>query len=364
MNGSILVVDDEETLRLTMKSRLQAKGFQVDIAADGEEALEKLRERVFDVMLLDINMPRLNGIQVLNFVTEAYPSTEVIMLTGFADFSTAIECLKSGAKDYLVKPIDTTELITRLNAILRARASERALRECVEERLSTSGYELLGPLNTIGSIIQHLTKSRGSVASKENGELLRYAGELSRSMAEKMKNSLVLSQLSVDIVHLNSQKVDLAAFIQSVCHRYAVLAKSDGLKFQKKIEGKLSNIKFDPAKIEQVLNNILELALQHPSKRGTITLRIVADTVRSTPQGDARVALFSVEGMGARIKKDEIRELFEKRDGKLTKIPPETGTTLLGLAISRNIVAAHGGSIWTEEDKERDIVISFTLPRA
>lgn len=364
MNGSILIVDDEDTLRLTLKSRLLSKGFEVDVAADGEEALEKLKEREFDILLLDINMPRLNGIQVLHFVTETYPNTEVIMLTGFADFTTAIECLKSGAKDYLVKPIDTTELITRLNAILRARASERALQECVEERLSTSGYELLGPLNTIGSIIQHLTKSPHPKASKANDELLRYARELSRGMLKKIRNSIILSKLSSDMVHLNRQKVDLSGFVESVCDRYAVLAKSEGLKFQKKVEGKLSALKFDPEKIEQVLNNLLELALQHPSKRSVITLRVSAETVRPSEMEEFKGVVFAVEGMGTKIKKDQITELFEKRNGKPPKSSVEMQATLLGLVISRNMIEAHGGKIWAEEDNVRDIAIIFALPRS
>jgi DNA-binding NtrC family response regulator len=102
MTGKILVVDDEDTLRLTLKTRLVSSGFEVDTARDGEEALEKIGATSFDVVLLDINMPRMDGIMTLDYIMRDHPETDVIMLTGFADFTTAIDCLKKGAKDYLV----------------------------------------------------------------------------------------------------------------------------------------------------------------------------------------------------------------------------------------------------------------------
>ena len=95
MNERILVVDDEESLRLSLKFKLKSAGFDVDVAADGEEALEKLKARPADAVLLDINMPRMSGIEALTIIRQKYPQTETIMLTGFADFSTATftDCL-------------------------------------------------------------------------------------------------------------------------------------------------------------------------------------------------------------------------------------------------------------------------------
>jgi YesN/AraC family two-component response regulator len=127
MQSSILVVDDEDSLRLGMKARLESQGFTVDTAANGEEAMGKIQEQNYDLVLLDINMPFVNGIQVLEFITAEHRDTDVIMLTGFSDFSLAMECLKKGAKDYLVKPIDTSELVARLKSFLRALRKKRTM---------------------------------------------------------------------------------------------------------------------------------------------------------------------------------------------------------------------------------------------
>jgi len=111
MNEHILVVDDEEDLRLSLKFKLKSAGFDVDTAADGEEALEKLRVKQADVVLLDISMPRMSGIEALTIIRQKYPQTEIIMLTGMQDVKTAVECMDKGAFYYVTKPYYDGDLL-------------------------------------------------------------------------------------------------------------------------------------------------------------------------------------------------------------------------------------------------------------
>ena len=187
MNERILVVDDEESLRLSLKFKLKSAGFDVDTAIDGEEALEKLKAKPADVVLLDINMPRMSGIEALTIIRQTYPQTEAIMLTGFADFSTAIECLKIGAKDYLVKPVDTTELVTRLRSLVRSRSTERALQEVHQEYLGFLSEQLMDPLKKIGTTLEQISKLPGD-AEKERKKLLASA----RDLVDKLESKLEL----------------------------------------------------------------------------------------------------------------------------------------------------------------------------
>lgn len=186
MNERILVVDDEESLRLSLKFKLKSAGFDVDTATDGEEALEKLKAKPADVVLLDINMPRMSGIEALTIIRQTYPQTEAIMLTGFADFSTAIECLKIGAKDYLVKPVDTTELVTRLRSLVRSRTAERALHEVHQEYLDFLSEELVDPLRKIESMLEQVWKLPGD-AEKERKKLLTSARDLIGKVGLKLE---------------------------------------------------------------------------------------------------------------------------------------------------------------------------------
>lgn len=110
MSPKVLVVDDEEKVRKYMSRLLKNRGFHVDTAADGALALSLIAEKDFDIVLLDVLMPGIDGITVLKEVKKTKPLTEVIMLTGNASVDTGIEGMRLGAFDYLLKPVDLDNL--------------------------------------------------------------------------------------------------------------------------------------------------------------------------------------------------------------------------------------------------------------
>ncbi|RPI33076.1 MAG: sigma-54-dependent Fis family transcriptional regulator [Nitrospiraceae bacterium] len=111
----VLVADDEEPLRRLLKKELSRKGFYVEVASDGTQALDLLRNSTYDVILLDIMMPGVNGIEVMKKLKEDSSSPAIIVLTGKATVETAVEAMKSGAYDYLTKPYKLDELIIIIN---------------------------------------------------------------------------------------------------------------------------------------------------------------------------------------------------------------------------------------------------------
>lgn len=114
----ILVVDDEEALRVVLSAELEGEGYQVTSAADGQEAINILTTKEFDLILLDIKMPNVDGFEVLKFVKERWPQTKVVMLTGFADLKNAIESKKLGAEDFVSKPYNLVDLLTTVERVL------------------------------------------------------------------------------------------------------------------------------------------------------------------------------------------------------------------------------------------------------
>ncbi|MEK6566538.1 MAG: response regulator [Bacteroidota bacterium] len=116
--NKILVVDDEDALRTVLSAELEGEGYQVTTAADGQEAINVLTSSGFDLILLDIKMPNVDGFEVLKFVKEKHPKTKVIMLTGFADLKNAIESKKLGAEDFVSKPYDLVDLLTTVERVL------------------------------------------------------------------------------------------------------------------------------------------------------------------------------------------------------------------------------------------------------
>jgi DNA-binding NtrC family response regulator len=129
MSARILVVDDEEIVIRSCVRILDGNGYQIDTAQDGDEALRKVEDNLYDVMILDIMMPNLSGLEVLRRVKEAHPDMDVIMITGLSQIDTAVQAMKLGAFDYIPKPFEPDEL-----KLVVQRALER--RQLLQENLN------------------------------------------------------------------------------------------------------------------------------------------------------------------------------------------------------------------------------------
>src|SRR5437879_10902012 len=119
MNENILLVEDEEALRMTLRDRLQSEGYVVDLAGDGEQGYEKATRLPFDLIILDIMLPRCNGLDVCRGIRLAGLATPILLLTARGQTVDKVVGLKLGADDYVTKPFDTMELMARIEALLR-----------------------------------------------------------------------------------------------------------------------------------------------------------------------------------------------------------------------------------------------------
>jgi diguanylate cyclase (GGDEF)-like protein/PAS domain S-box-containing protein len=131
---ALLIVDDEETNRDMLSRRLQRQGFEVELAGDGPQALASIRSRVPDMVLLDIRMPGMSGMEVLQAIREIYRPTElpVIMVTAENQSGSVVEALQKGANDYITKPIDMPVALARIRTHLSQKTLSAALRESEE----------------------------------------------------------------------------------------------------------------------------------------------------------------------------------------------------------------------------------------
>ncbi len=118
MSAKILIVDDEMAIRETLKSILEEEGYECAVAADGLDALEKLEKNNFDVIISDIKMPNMDGMELMDRVSNISPETFFIIMTAYASVQTAIETLRKGAYDYLIKPVEFDDLLIRLKRLL------------------------------------------------------------------------------------------------------------------------------------------------------------------------------------------------------------------------------------------------------
>lgn len=175
--AQIMVVDDEEGIVKFMKSALQDHGYKVTGCTDPEQAIEKIKTVVYDLVITDLNMPKIPGVEFVKKVKEISPKTDLVVMTGFPSVETAVECMKNGASDYLAKPID----LEYLNIIVEKSLYKRALEKRAAER---EYFEQISRVDGLTGLYNH----------RFFHELLN--AEISRS--DRYKYSFSLTMIDID----------------------------------------------------------------------------------------------------------------------------------------------------------------------
>ncbi|MFZ5946605.1 MAG: sigma-54-dependent transcriptional regulator [Stygiobacter sp.] len=192
MSAKILIVDDEKPIRDSLKMILDEEGYKTETSADGEEALNKIKENNFDIVITDIKMPKLDGIQLLENASKISPETFFIIMTAYASVKTAIDALRNGAYDYLIKPVEFDDVIIRVKRLLEHKkiANENKV---LRQRISSD----IGFVNIIG-----------------NSEPMKKVFEVINQVAPTNSNVLIMGksgtgkEMVAKAIHQNSKRRD------------------------------------------------------------------------------------------------------------------------------------------------------------
>jgi len=138
----VLLVDDEKDFVETLATRLETRGLKVEVAYSGEVAIDKVKERPFDAILLDLAMPGMDGIETLKRLRELNPDSQVVLLTGRATVKTATEAMRAGAMDLLEKPVDIEVLVRKIEeaSTNKLRLSDERLQQKITDILRKKGW--------------------------------------------------------------------------------------------------------------------------------------------------------------------------------------------------------------------------------
>lgn len=167
MSAKILIVDDEKPIRDSLKIVLEEEGFSIEVAGDGEEGLQKIQETAFDVVITDIKMPKFDGIQLLESASKISPETFFIIMTAYASVKTAIDALRHGAYDYLIKPVELDDVIIRVKRLLdykKLATENKMLRQRISQEADYTN--LIGksePMKKVFNIISQVAPTNSNV---------------------------------------------------------------------------------------------------------------------------------------------------------------------------------------------------------
>ena len=355
--ATVLVIDDEESVATTIEAILKMDGHDVTAVTNGADAIRLLNERRYDVVLTDLRLADMDGIDVLREVQRTSPETASIMLTGYASLESAIAALRSGAYDYLMKPSDVDELRATVNRAIERGALRRRLKELEEvdrlktQFLSMASHELRTPLTAVSGFIQVARRRVSRAAENERtdwreeatraAETLELAQRQARRLGRLVDELLDVSRLQLGRVELHQREVDLAASLREVVDRMRLAQTVH--TFALDSDEQSIRLMADVDRIDQVFENLLNNAVKYSPSGGEIA-------VRARIEGsDVHV---SVSDRGIGIAPDELENVFNLFYRSPDPRAGHVGGLGLGLYISREIVTRHGGRMWAESSGE------------
>lgn len=400
----VLVIDDEKGTRDMLYYELQAEGYEVTTAEDGYKALEMIKGTLYNIVMVDLKMPGLNGLQILQKIKEHNPETEVIIVTGYGSFESAIQAMNEGAFTYIQKPLDMDSVFAILKkAVEKQRlvlenkkllADLQKANETLEQKIKERTQELQDAYDELKSAQEQLIQS----------EKMTSLGIMSSGVAHELNNPLTSVLLIADILlyemppdnpwkkdlqeikksalrckdiinnllgfarhqEFHIQTTDVNEVIENTLSLAQYQINAARVEIVKKYEKNLPPVEMSVSHIEQVFLNIILNAIDAMPSGGTLTIttstRVITEKFRRATdifkQGQQVVSVsFSDTGKG--ITRENLIKIF---DPFFTTKEPGKGTGL-GLSVVYGIVQRHKGTIKAESDGEgKGATFTITLP--
>ena len=352
----ILIADDEPAIADTYATLLRRDEIETLKAYDGEECIEKAKSSNFDLILLDVNMPKLNGYEVIARLKlmPHLKHTPVVFLTGFSTTPADIESgYKAGATEFWKKPMATEELEARVRALLRVADAQKQLREMQESFTAMIVHDLRGPLGAITGFAELMAEEKEKLGADTAG-MVDQIGLAARTMLSVVSDFLEITRLEMGELQLSRVESDLRSILDRCLSRHSatLIEKTIGVKV---LLPQLPYLHADADKIERLFEELVDNAIRFTPTHGWISIE--ASLLEHAIKLDFR-------NSGAAIAKEDLRMLFDKMRITTPGAKRPGSKTGLGLPICRAIVEAHGGTI-TASSKEGDgTTISITLPLA
>ena len=347
--AKILAVDDEPGVRYFIEETLASSGYQVVTADCGEAALDLISTQEFDIALLDLKMSGIDGLEVLATLRQRSSNTVAIVLTGHGSMETAVEALRQGAHDYLLKPCDPEQLRESVRAGLEKHW--RKLQQTAEAKFVThASHQLRNPL---ASIDLHAYLLEHDLPEKRTNHL-----DMIKQETEEMKNLvesiLILSRLEANETELQFTRENLNALVERVVDARQTYAKAAGLELTFEPDADLPPVLVERNQLIQVVANLVTNAINYTSSG-----RVRVSTYLFAERGQV---CLQVQDTGIGIDSHDLPHLFKRFYRGLSAVESDIPGTGLGLAIVKEIVDLHKGGLEVESQVGEGSTFKVWLP--
>ncbi len=357
----ILVIDDEESMRDACTKILTKDGYKVETACDGDRGLQKVRETRPDLALIDLKMPGVSGIEVLNRIREIDPSIISVVITGYATIESAVEAIKRGAYDYLPKPFTPEELriivkrgLDRRALALEAEALREERRKLEENFVTLVSHELRTPLVAVQQYCDTIAGGFVGEVETEQKKTMERVTERLKGMLELINDWLNLARIEAGTLARSFKPISVKAVVTEAMNCLRPSAEARRIAVELECLPDTSLIQGDEEAIGVVFTNLISNAIDYNSEGGKVNVKVAED------EDHVRV---EVTDTGFGIPKESLPFIFDqfyqvKRNGK-----KETTGSGLGLSIAKRIVDAHSGSMRVVSELGKGSTFTVLLPK-
>ncbi|MBP8828114.1 MAG: response regulator [Desulfobacter sp.] len=369
----VLLVDDEESFRNAIARRLERRNMVVSQAPDGTSCLEYLGANEADVVLLDMNMPGMSGIDTFKAINKYHPGLQVIFLTGNAGITEGVEGIKAGAFDYLSKPIEIDHLAGKirqaweLKRLEAAREQDKIFRRRLEKRMIHT--QRLASLGTMSTGIAHEINNPLAII-KESAGFMRMVLEGAGQIPEKEMLFKGLDKIEKSVDRARRITHQLLGYVRKHGHELTPvdirqLTEDTVVLIKQKTQAKKVSVQWDiapkepmlmytdPFQVRQVLINLLENAVDAVETGGQIRL--------SLTRKDQSVCL-QVRDNGSGIAPENMAKIFDPFFTTKPNVSENESGTGLGLFVAHKIMSGLSGSIHVESEPGHGATFTICLP--
>ena len=392
----VLVADDSEAIREMLGSFLANHGYHTDLATDGQSAIDLFKVHPYDIVICDLQMPRVEGLEVLAQIKALDPDVQVIILTGHATLETAIKALRLGAYEYQFKPVDDMEVFARL--VERAHHHWRLLRENkrllaqlreanahleseVEKRThelraaneSLRGFDRLK--NDFISVVSHELRTPLAVITLE-AQMLASGMQFAPEKMEEIYQALLANarrlQIQIDdlldfaLIERGELELKFTAFsinqvVRDVVDLYGARAAEKHLKMTLNLPPTAQlSVVADGPRLRSALMHLVDNAIKFTPEQGTVTVSV--HSMVFVPETEIPAVAVVVRDTGIGIPVETQQNLFKGFNQADMSTTRRFGGMGMGLALAKRIVEAHGGRITFKSDASQGSLFALWVP--
>jgi signal transduction histidine kinase len=371
----LLVVDDEEVIRDLCSEILSRQGYVVDTAENGMTALKQVAKSNYDLVLVDYNMPVMDGLELLANIKRDYPFIEVIIMTAFGTIQNAIDAMKKGAYDFVLKPFnaDQIDVVVRncLEKIYLDKENEelrrfnkklQEIQDIKDKFIAITSHELRTPLSHVKGYLGILNDdSVNSITPHERREFWGIVHSAVEQLEHIVSNMYGIAMIDNGNLQIDKADFDINQLLEQMVHEYQLTLKNRKQQLYVSLSDQSVHYFGDRLKIKQMCSALIDNAIKFTPDNGEISL------ITRTDQNYFNI---TIKDSGIGIPEEELGKIFEKfyevqnTDHHTTHRTNFMGGGLgLGLSIARAIAEAHGGGIKVSSKVNAGSIFQIFLPR-